>query len=166
MVRKSSNSGVYVCGGELSFTILQKRHWFIVFHVYIWGSWSFVWGLSPPKPPLWRQDWANLVDILQCFVLFLRHGFGAVQLATVSLWSTSLCVTRLYCCVDIVVSSRLHYLNIEQLSSTYETNNFAFGNTVLDNFTLRWRYVDYLKKVNSWKEQPNEVGHSLPSDQF
>jgi len=25
----------------------QKLHWFIVFHVSIWGVWSFVWGAKP-----------------------------------------------------------------------------------------------------------------------
>jgi len=23
-----------------------------VFHISIWGAWSFVWGLSPPKTPV------------------------------------------------------------------------------------------------------------------
>jgi len=23
-----------------------------VFHVSLWGAWSFVWGLSPEKPPV------------------------------------------------------------------------------------------------------------------
>jgi len=23
----------------------------MLFHVSIWGAWSFVWGVSPPKPP-------------------------------------------------------------------------------------------------------------------
>ena len=30
----------------------QKLNWFIVFHVSIWGAWSFLWGrLSPQKRP-------------------------------------------------------------------------------------------------------------------
>jgi len=29
-----------------------------VFHISIWGAWSFVLGgLSPPKPSPWRRDW-------------------------------------------------------------------------------------------------------------
>jgi len=23
-----------------------------MFHILIWGAWSFVWGISQPKPPL------------------------------------------------------------------------------------------------------------------
>ena len=31
---------------------VYKTHWFLVFHVSIWGAWSYVWGLCPPKPPM------------------------------------------------------------------------------------------------------------------
>ena len=30
-----------------------------MFHVSIWGVWSFVWGAKPTKAPPWRRDWAH-----------------------------------------------------------------------------------------------------------
>jgi len=32
--------------------IQNRRQKVIVFQISIWGDWSFVWGLSPPKPPV------------------------------------------------------------------------------------------------------------------
>ena len=35
----------------LSFRNLPKLHWFVMFHISIWGAWRIVWGeLSPPNP--------------------------------------------------------------------------------------------------------------------
>jgi len=46
-----------LCGGLDILKIDKNSTWFIVFHVSILGSWSFIWELSPPKPPPWRRDW-------------------------------------------------------------------------------------------------------------
>jgi len=30
-----------------------------MFHILVWGAWSFVWGAKPTKAPPWRRDWAG-----------------------------------------------------------------------------------------------------------
>jgi len=49
-VAKKSSIGASQRGWHSNLT---KIHWFIVFHILIWGgwAWSFVWGISLPKPP-------------------------------------------------------------------------------------------------------------------
>jgi len=56
--QKIFNRGLCVSAGEFCFCArrldikkLTKLHWFIVFHVSIWGGWSCLRGISPPKPP-------------------------------------------------------------------------------------------------------------------
>jgi len=31
-----------------------------MFHISIWGAWSFVWRAKPTKAPPWRRDWVQL----------------------------------------------------------------------------------------------------------
>ena len=62
--RKSSLVGVCVCKG-VDFKKWQNLHWLIVFHISIWGAWSFVWGLSPPNHP-WRWDRFSRVNSRGC----------------------------------------------------------------------------------------------------
>ena len=38
-------------------------NWFIVFHISIWGTWSFVWRAKPPKNP-WRRDCSTHLKFL------------------------------------------------------------------------------------------------------
>ena len=46
---------LHLCGGAWNSKNWQKLHWFIVFHVSIWGVWSFVLGPKPTKDPPWRR---------------------------------------------------------------------------------------------------------------
>ena len=44
LARKSSLGRFCVCAGGLDILNLKELHWFIVFHISIWGAWSFVWA--------------------------------------------------------------------------------------------------------------------------
>jgi len=49
--QKVFSRGLFVCAGGLDIIKLTKTP-LKLFHVSIWGAWSFVWeGLSRPKPP-------------------------------------------------------------------------------------------------------------------
>ena len=44
--RKSSTEGLYVCAAGLKILKIDELHWFIVFHISICGTGSFVWGTN------------------------------------------------------------------------------------------------------------------------
>jgi len=52
--QKVFKRGLYVCAGTRGYwhsKIWQKRHWFIAFHISVWGTWNFVLGAKPTKAP-------------------------------------------------------------------------------------------------------------------
>ena len=65
-----SAGGLRLCGVAWHSKNWQKLHWFIVFHVSIWGgAWSFVWGTKPTKAPPWRRDWVLVLgEVLSNFL--------------------------------------------------------------------------------------------------
>jgi len=55
-----------LCRGAWHSEIWQKLHWFEVFHISIWGAWSFVWGAKPTIDP--RGD--GTVLVMEAFSLY------------------------------------------------------------------------------------------------
>jgi len=58
ITRKSSIEGLYVCAGGLTFCKLTKTPLIYSISYSNLGSWSFVWGAKPTKPPR-RRDWVQ-----------------------------------------------------------------------------------------------------------
>ena len=51
--QKVFNRGAWrLCRGAWHSKIWKKLRWFKVFHISIWGAWSVLGGLSPPKTPV------------------------------------------------------------------------------------------------------------------
>ena len=101
---KSSIGWLYVCAGGLERLCReawkQKLYLFIVFHISIWGAWSFVWGSKPTKAPPWPRDWSGYYFLLcpnrsVCLLIKSeKFSFSEMLRKELYLWTLA---QKLYC---------------------------------------------------------------------